>query len=403
MRIFRQRRNQAEEEESVFVTMTDMTISFLLIVMILLAFFATLLNSNDSVSRLEHEQALRDLREAAASISELETLLSERTAERDLYMERLETLQNSNETVPFMVHEQIQQDLRDSRIRIALLEGNLVDRTSERDALRERLDLVIGSDETVARALHERVQDELRSSLAEISLLRADLAVRTAQRDELQEKFNQRRQVSPLEAYLADAIKQRRKILVELRDGLRARFPNIKVTISRQDDALRFQGEGLFESGSSDLMPRQKLIVKAMGELLDKILACYTLGARASRQPECDSGNALIEAVQIEGHTDDVNTHKFNLNLSTKRANETLRVIMGEDNLILAHKNRRDQPVMSVSGYGEMRPIASNQTNLGKASNRRIDLRIIMDFPVTVKEVEEINRIVDAVRLGEPM
>lgn len=403
MRIFRQRRNQAEEEESVFVTMTDMTISFLLIVMILLAFFATLLNSNDSISRLEHEQALRDLREAAASISELETLLSERTAERDLYMERLETLQNSNETVSLMVHEQIQQDLRDSRIRIALLEGNLVDRTSERDALRERLDLVIGSDETVARALHERVQDELRSSLEEISLLRADLAVRTAQRDELQEKFSQRRQVSPLEAYLADAIKQRRKILVELRDGLRARFPNIKVTISRQDDALRFQGEGLFESNSSDLRPRQKLIVRAMGILLDKILACYTLGERASRQPECDSGNALIEAVQIEGHTDDVNTHKYNLNLSTRRANETLRVIMGEDYRILAHRNRYDQPVMSVSGYGEMRPIADNETDLGKASNRRIDLRIIMDFPTTVKEVKEINRIVDAVRIGEPM
>lgn len=403
MRIFRQRRNQGEEEESVFVTMTDMTISFLLIVMILLAFFATLLNNNDSVSHSEHEQVLTDLREANISISGIEALLFERTAERDLYMERLESLQGNNDTVPLTVHEQIQESLHDAKMNIALLESSLADRTSERDALRERLELVIESDETVARALHEKVQEELRSALAEISLRRAELAIRTAQRNELQEKLEQRRQVNPLEVYLADAIKQRRKILVELRDGLRAEFPNIKVTISPQDDALRFQGEGLFESGSSDLKPRQRLIVTAMGRLLDKILACYTLGERASRRPECDSGNALIEAVQIEGHTDDVNTHEFNLNLSTKRANETLRVIMGEDHRILAHKNRRDQPVMSVSGYGKMRPIVSNETAQGKASNRRIDLRIIMDFPITVKEVNEINRIVDAVRLGEPM
>ena len=41
MRRLERNRARGEEEESVFVTMTDMTISFLLIIMILLAFFAT--------------------------------------------------------------------------------------------------------------------------------------------------------------------------------------------------------------------------------------------------------------------------------------------------------------------------------------------------------------------------
>ena len=40
MRQLERKKVQKEEEESVFVTMTDMTISFLLIIMILLAFFA---------------------------------------------------------------------------------------------------------------------------------------------------------------------------------------------------------------------------------------------------------------------------------------------------------------------------------------------------------------------------
>ena len=50
MRRLERSRGRAEEEESVFVTMTDMTISFLLIIMILLAFFATLLNDDETVA-----------------------------------------------------------------------------------------------------------------------------------------------------------------------------------------------------------------------------------------------------------------------------------------------------------------------------------------------------------------
>jgi len=135
-----------------------------------------------------------------------------------------------------------------------------------------------------------------------------------------------------------------------------------------------------------------------MGRLLDEILACFTLGDRANRGPGCDSGNALIEAVQIEGHTDTDGSDLSNLRLATDRANATLLVMLDDDRIILAHENQRGQPVMSVSGYGEMRPIAPNDTLEQKASNRRIDLRIIMYAPSTVEEVEEIGRRLDALR-----
>jgi len=45
-----------------------------------------------------------------------------------------------------------------------------------------------------------------------------------------------------------------------------------------------------------------------------------------------------------------------------------------------------------------MRPIASNATPIGKAANRRIDVRIIMYAPSTVEEVKEISRQLDALR-----
>lgn len=298
MRRLGRNRAQAEEEESVFVTMTDMTISFLLIIMILLAFFATQISDD--------------------------------------------------ETIPLTAYERVRQ---------------------ERDDLRGE-------------------NEELK---AQISELKAEIAW-------LEREIEQLRVVNPLEAYLSQAIDQRREFLVDLRDRLLVEFPELQVVISPEQDALRFQGEGLFRSGSSQLEPRQREIVDTMGRLLDEILVCFTLGERAVRGPDCDSGNALIEAVQIEGHTDSDGSDLNNLRLSTDRANATLLVMLDEDRTILAHKNLRGQPVMSVSGYGEMRPIETNESPEGKAANRRIDLRIIMYAPSTVEEVEEVGRRLDALR-----
>ena len=354
MRRLERNRARAEEEESVFVTMTDMTISFLLIIMILLAFFATQLNDDETVPLNAYERVRQerdDLRvenqDLRASVQVLEAELARVTseletvaAERDRLRSELDQLRDENEAL---------------RTRVAELE-------EENEQLRSRIDQLV---EEIER---------------------------------LQEEIERLQVVNPLEAYLSQAINQRREILVELRDRLLIEFPELQVVISPEQDALRFQGEGLFRSGSSQLEPRQRAIVETMGRLLDEILICFTLGERAERGPDCESGNALIEAVQIEGHTDSDGSDLNNLRLSTDRANATLLVMLDEDRTILAHQNLRGQPVMSVSGYGEMRPIEPNETTEGKAANRRIDLRIIMYAPSTVEEVEEVGRRLDALR-----
>jgi chemotaxis protein MotB len=354
MRGLVRRRTQEEEEESVFVTMTDMTISFLLIVMILLAFFATQLSSQDTVPRDQFNVILNDLREARADIRRLEAERDAAIMERDAAREALDAA----------VYER--DAAIEERDRLRLQNVDLLERIQQLEALVDRL---------------QRELDDV-----------------TVERDELLERLARLQQVNPLEAYLAQAIEQRREILIELRERLLIEFPDLQVVISPEQDALRFQGEGLFRSGSSQLEPRQRQIVDTMGRLLDEILVCFTLGDRANRGPDCDSGNALIEAVQIEGHTDTDGSDLNNLRLSTDRANATLLVMLDEDRTILAHENLRGQPVMSVSGYGEMRPIETNATTEGKAANRRIDLRIIMYAPSTVEEVEEIGRRLDALR-----
>ena len=55
----RQRRHE-EEEESVFVSMTDMTIGFLFIVILLLAFFASQYDPSKSVPLPEHQRVISE-------------------------------------------------------------------------------------------------------------------------------------------------------------------------------------------------------------------------------------------------------------------------------------------------------------------------------------------------------
>jgi chemotaxis protein MotB len=370
MRRLERNRARAEDEESVFVTMTDMTISFLLIIMILLAFFATQLNDDETVPLTAYEMVRQerddlrienqDLRSSVAALeaelarvkSELETV----TAERDRLRSELEQLRDENDVL---------------RARLAELEEENIQLRSRIDQLEEEI---------------ERLWKENEQLLSRI--------------DRLEKEIERLRAPNPLEAYLSEGIEQRRIILEELRRRLVEAFPRLEdvVVISPEQDALRFQGEGLFRPDSRTLAGREEDIVEKIGQLLDEILICFTVGERAVRGPDCNSGNALIEAVQIEGHTDSDGADAYNLGLSTDRANATFLVMFSENSAILMHQNIRGQPVMSVSGYGEMRPITSNATLQGKAANRRIDLRIIMYAPSTNEELEEVGRRLDALR-----
>ncbi|WP_170125411.1 OmpA/MotB family protein [Jannaschia seohaensis] len=249
----------------------------------------------------------------------------------------------------------------------------------------------------------EIVGDCIEELVDQVKSLEARLAQASRENEDLREELGQLKNeqlpiANRLETYMSQSTEQRREFLDKLREGLLVEFPELQVVVSPEQDALRFQGEGLFRSGSSRLEPRQREIVETLGRLLDETLVCFTLGERAERGPDCKSGNALIEAVQIEGHTDSDGTDLNNLRLSTERANATLLVMLDEDRSILEHQNLRGQPVMSVSGYGEMRPIEKNDTIERKAANRRIDLRIIMYAPSKVMDVEEVERRLDALR-----
>ncbi len=69
-------------------------------------------------------------------------------------------------------------------------------------------------------------------------------------------------------------------------------------------------------------------------------------------------------SVALNGHTDSRGSQEYNLELSIKRANAVARELIK----LGVNKNR-----IMTKGYGEIEPIASNETEDGRALNRRVD------------------------------
>lgn len=107
----------------------------------------------------------------------------------------------------------------------------------------------------------------------------------------------------------------------------------------------------LFESGSADITPKAKEILKKISTVLA----------------------AAPNFIRVEGHTDNlpIHTSEFpsNWELSVIRATNVVQ-ILATDGGIAPDR-------LSATGYGEYRPIASNNTDAGRAQNRRVDLIIL--------------------------
>ena len=114
---------------------------------------------------------------------------------------------------------------------------------------------------------------------------------------------------------------------------------------------IRLKEKALFASGSAALQGQAEQIVPVIAALL----------------------SSLPERVTISGHTDNVpiSTAQFpsNWELSSARAVSLMRGLMGAQPALNPAR-------FSALGYSEYRPIASNDTEEGRAQNRRVEVFI---------------------------
>jgi len=71
-------------------------------------------------------------------------------------------------------------------------------------------------------------------------------------------------------------------------------------------------------------------------------------------------------SVRLEGHTDSIGAAAYNQKLSERRANAVMNYLINQGGVSASR--------LSTIGYGEERPVASNATKEGRATNRRVEL-----------------------------
>ncbi|MBI1768851.1 MAG: OmpA family protein [Bacteroidetes bacterium] len=73
-------------------------------------------------------------------------------------------------------------------------------------------------------------------------------------------------------------------------------------------------------------------------------------------------------SIEIEGHTDSKGSDEYNLNLSQGRSQAVVDYLVSQE----IDKNR-----LQAHGYGETKPIDTNETDEGRANNRRVEFTIL--------------------------
>jgi flagellar motor protein MotB len=295
-------RPQEEEEESVFISMADMTISFLFVIMILLAFFATQFTDPETVPRSQYDEILKQKTEMEKELRKVQT--------------------------------------------------------------------IIGTSDL-------QISDDVQAMKEEIDDLRRRLAMPGAP--------------NQMEVYNNKVSETRRALLTSLKKQIDDEIKGVNVSISANFESLQFSGDGLFETNADVPTATGSLRVSKIAEILDRNLGCFSLGLRKRFSPDCNPGYAVIDSLQVEGHTDDRGTDILNMRLSANRASSVYSLMTSQRPDLLNFNNRSAQPVLSVAGFGKGRPIQSNATDTGKDANRRIDLRFIMAVPAKEADISAIK------------
>lgn len=197
---------------------------------------------------------------------------------------------------------------------------------------------------------------------------------------------------------LKGADEAREELLQELQDLLTRE--GVEIAIDSKQGVLRLKEGVLFQSGSADLGAEGDTVVGKIGTALADVLPCYTHSDAAPRPNRCPerSGEGLMDALFIEGHTDDRplgvgKEFRDNWELSTARARSVYLSLTSHRPGLDGLRNGDSQAILTVSGYADRRGVAPNDTDENRRKNRRIDLRFVLSPPreATTPPVAEVR------------
>ncbi|MDR6632307.1 flagellar motor protein MotB [Phyllobacterium sp. 1468] len=184
----------------------------------------------------------------------------------------------------------------------------------------------------------------------------------------------------------------RSALLQEIRTRLAAQGLDVEIDLANgvlrlTEDAVRFPTSSPILNDLASANVRKIALV--LREVLPSFASCAVKEASCSRDPKATS----VETVFIEGHTDVTGADEANWQLSTQRAVNTYRLMTEAQPLLRSLTNRAARQIVSVSGYSSTRPVIDEKNSVAYDTNRRIDLRFVMevDDGKRLREVLELT------------
>jgi len=166
-------------------------------------------------------------------------------------------------------------------------------------------------------------------------------------------------------------LEKEKQQLLELKQKLDAYIQDnqlsaeLDTTLTSDRLTITIRDHALFESGSAAVKADAQKLAIAIADML---------------------GQYPGYQIEVAGYTDNVPINRVdfadNWELSSKRALNFMRIVLSRHTL--------DPAVFSSTGYGEYRPVDTNDPPEGRAKNRRVEVSVVRNIKVT-DEVKPAN------------
>ena len=208
-------------------------------------------------------------------------------------------------------------------------------------------------------------QEEIAKLQKQASELEANAARIAKEREQLRQEQSQLAATLEQERLAKEEeIKRLTRTQEELSKSLQDEISKGNITIQQVRDRLTINmvDRVLFDSGQAHVKPAGIKVLKQVGDVLGKI---------------------TDKQIRIEGHTDNVpissklqDRFKTNWELSASRATTVVRYLIDQGGV--------DRQYLSAVGYADTHPLASNDSEEGRSSNRRIEIVL---YPKDLKHI----------------
>ena len=286
---------------------------------------------------------------AARLLADAEAARVQRKASHQVMMPARQAVQTAEDARLEALRRRDEELVERQRVDAAQRERAALERARDQEQQRVRAEREARA-ATAAKSAAERERNEVERAKEEAELARADAeqareAAEVAQRAAKEEARQARLQA--LRAQATAAVAEHEKNA--LRDKLREQLNIILETRETARGLIMNVPDVLFRTASATLTPVAREKLARVGGIL-------------AAHPDLH--------IAAEGHTDDVGNDQDNQQLSEKRAQAVLAYLVLQKIPLTA---------VDTTGFGETRPVASNDTAEGRRQNRRVEVVLTGD------------------------